>query len=243
MKYYLDILGDIYKSYHQDLVTGSNKLSDYLDNLIIWIISLSTGLIALIFAVSGKIVSLPQDSINNTLVILVMTIFFGVFGRGLSGISNYISFQLESIFNFNLKTIDIRYNPRELKGDESAEMIYAYLQSDFDAVFPFIIENMKSLKDTERENYDEKIRRIYIAFAEDKKQDMDLAIKAINSRMIESYGFKKNHFDKKRRTNNRLKGCIMRICTSLSSILFILCLLSFLGSITYISIKYFQGMK
>lgn len=239
MKQYIEVFSDIYKDYIKDLESGSNTLSENLDKIIVWIIGLSTGSIALIFASTGKIDFIKQDTINVTLLFLLLSIVFGVVGRGISGISSYIGYHLNSQFKFKLCLLDFPYNERKLEGNEVAEIIYEYIKNDFKTDFTFILENKKLLKNEEINKYDEQIRKFYIDFIKLKKQENESAIKSINEIMISSFGLKKNFFEKYKIERNRTKGIIMRFCTNGSLVLYGFSMLSFLIAIIYVSIHYY----
>jgi hypothetical protein len=51
----MEQITNIYNELQKDIKNGSDELSKYLDSIIVWIISLSTGSIALIFAAASKI--------------------------------------------------------------------------------------------------------------------------------------------------------------------------------------------
>ena len=239
MRNYIDILAEIFTIHQKNLESGSNRLSDNIEKFIVWIISLSTGSIALLFLAIDKIDLITQENFILTILFLILSIITGVVGKSLSAISSYIGYQLNSMFALRLKMIDISFKQRKLKGDETAEIIYLYIIEDFNAEFPTILENTKSLKGDELEKYHVQIRKFYLEFSEAKKKDMESALKVINEIMLDSFGFKKNYFDKQKNTSNRTRGIIMRICTKGSSFFYLFSMLNFLVAIVYISIKYY----
>jgi hypothetical protein len=243
MKSYLEIMSDIYKSFHNDISSGSQQLSEFLDKINVWTISLSTGSIALLIGSTEKIDFISQSTINITLLFLVLTILLGFIGRGLSAISSYLGHQMNSMFKFSLKMNEIPYSYHKLCGDESPEEIYNLLLSIFDANIPKILDDMESLSKDELERYEKKTRQYFIDFSKAKKVEMDNSLNRINEIMIDSFGLKKNHFKKVKKDKIRLKGILMSISTKVSIISYALSMLTFLTAIIFISLKYYCELK
>ena len=235
MRNYIDILSNIFLTRQKELEEGSNKLSEIIDNFIVWIISLSTGSIALIFASFGRLEFLTKENLKYTIILLTVSIMSAVLGRTFSSISSYIGYQLNSLFAFGLRSFEIPFHKRELIGNETADLIYLYLKADFEIDFPIIQDSLTKLEGEEIEKYNKKVRQFYLDFSESKSKEMKYALELINNEMITSFGLKKDHFEKHKPKSNRLKGIVMRLSTSLqfgfywiSMVAFIIAIIQFL---------------
>lgn len=237
MTNYLQILSNIFLSRQKELEDGSDRLSENIDKFIVWIISLSTGSIALIFASFGRLDFLSMENLRLTIIFLTVSIISAVFGRTFSSISSYIGYQLNSLFAFGLKSFEIPYQKRELIGNESADLIYSYLKSDFEIDFPIIIESLTKLEGDETEKYNKQVRKFYLEYSMSKSNEMEHALEVINQEMINSFGLKKNHFEKSRYKSNRIKGTLMRLSNVLHLIFYWISMFAFIIAIIQFIIK------
>ncbi len=231
MRSYIATLSNIFLNRQKELEEGSERLSENIDKFIIWIISLSTGSIALMFASFGRVDFFTLENLKLTIILLIVSIISAVLGRTFSSISSYIGYQLNSLFAFGLKSFEIPYQKRELVGDETADSIYMYLKSDFEIDFSSILESLAKLQGDEIEKYNQKVRQFYLDFSESKGKEMNQALDLINNEMIDSYGLRKDYFEKHKIKSNRFKGTVMRLSTKLQFVFYWISMLAFTASI------------
>ncbi len=237
MRSYIDILSDIFLTRQKELEDGSDRLSENIDKFIIWIISLSTGSIALIFASFGRLEFLTIENLRLTIILLMVSIISAVLGRTFSSISSYIGYQLNSLFAFGLRTFEIPYQKRELVGNETADLIYLYFKSDFEIDFPIILESLAKLEGDEIEKYNKQVRQFYLDYLKSRSNEINHALGLINKEMIDSFGLKKDHFEKHKPKSNRFKGIVMRFSNVLQFIFYWISMLAFIIAIIQFLIK------
>ncbi|GEM_PF-2643353 len=237
MNIYFEKLNKIILGQYKDEKEESDRVSDNNDKLIVWIVGISTGSIALILSAKNNIDLLPQESLRSIIFFFVVTIILGVVGRALSAISSLIGFKLNSIFFYNLKTSEIPHAVRNLTGEENAETIYFYLISDFQADPQLIQDYMKNLNVKDRKQYDMIMRDFYSGFAKSREEAFDLANNTMRNIIIDSFGYRKNHFDKQPKISNRIPGWIMRRCTTIHLYFYGVSVISFTIAATLLSIK------
>ena len=236
---YLKILRDIFITRQNELEISGDKLSENHDKFIVWIISLSTGAIALLFSTVDKIGFLTTELITFPVGFFIASILTGVLGRTLSSISSHIGYRLNSLFAFSLRSMEIPFKNRVLRGDETAEQIYIYLKMDFNADFPEIIEKSKKQSGDELEKYNKETIEFYRQYAHASKTDLDNAMVKINMALLNSYGYSKDYFEKRKnkKDSNRTKGIVMRFCNVTHLILYMLSMSSFVLAIILISMR------
>ena len=237
MRNYIDILSNIFLTRQKELEDGSDRLSENIDKFIIWIISLSTGSIALIFASFGRLEFMTIENLRLPIILLMISIISAVLGRTFSSISSYIGYQLNSLFAFGLRTFEIPYQKRELVGNEAADLIYLYFKSDFEIDFPIILESLAKLEGDEIEKYNKQVRQFYLDYLKSRSNEMDHALGLINMEMIDSFGLKKYHFVKHKAKSNRFKGIVMRFSNVLQFIFYWISMFAFIVAIIQFLIK------
>lgn len=239
MNDYLKILKEIFITRQNELEISGDKLSENHDKFIVWIISLSTGSIALLFSSVNKVSFLTTDLITFPIGLFIASILAGVTGRTLSSVSNHISYRLNSSFAFSLRSLDIPFKKRELSDNETAEQIYLYLKSDFKADFPDILAKYEKLGGDELDTYNKEMREFYKEYATACKMEIKEASDRINQALLYSYGYKEDYFErrKSRNNSNRAKGMLMRACTTIHLILYILSMSTFVAAIILISVR------
>ena len=234
----MEQLTNIYKEFYGEIIAGSDKLSDYLDSIIVWVITLSTGSIALIFASTGKTEFITKESMNSTLIFLLLTIFLGVWGRGLSAVASYFNYHLVSSFTFGLKLLDILPKERQIEGNESCNEVFEYLKIDYPTHYESIIEVKNLILGSDPEKYDLLAQEFYNSFIQAKKDEYKNAMQHINKLMIDSLGLKENYFENRKSEKNRLKSCIATTCNNVSLLMYIVSLCCYILAIVDITCKY-----
>ena len=236
---YQKILKDIFIKRQNELEISGDKLSENHDKFIVWIISLSTGAIALLFSTIDKIEFLTTELIAFPVGLFIASILTGVLGRTLSSISSHIGYRLNSLFAFSLRSLEIPLKNRELNGNETAEQIYLYLNTDFNADFPDILEKSKKLSRDELNIFDKETIEFYKDYAMASKRDLDSAMDKINLALLKSYGYSEDYLKKRtsKKSSNRIKGIVMRVCTATHLIFYLLSMSSFVSAIILISIR------
>ena len=239
-KPYIEVLGEIFNTWHKDLIEQGFKISEFLDKTIIWLIGLSTGAIVLIFSSLEKLTFIPKTTINNTLFFLLSSIILGIFGKVFYAIALYIGYSLSALFAVQLKMLELPHKPRMLEGNESAEVIYQYLQEDFKIEMPSILDHKKIVTEDKWSFVDENARKFYSEYAEWSAASISDALKQINEITISTFGYKSDYFETQKNSSNRLKGIVHRSFTYLSYTLYILSSLLFGLSLLYFIIQFIQ---
>ena len=81
-------------------------------------------------------------------------------------------------------------------GNETADLIYLYFKSDFEIDFPIILESLAKLEGDEIEKYNKQVRQFYLDYLKSRSNEINHALGLINKEMIDSFGLKKDHFEK-----------------------------------------------
>lgn len=237
-KNYIEIFGEVYRDFHKDLKSQQEKISEFFDKIIVWLIGLSTGAIALIFSSIDKLAFINKATINWTLGFLAGSILFGIVGRVFNAIATYLNYKFSAMFDFEVKLLEIPHKPRKLQGDESAEVIYQLMQDDFKVDFPFILEQKKSLPEEQWSQVDENMRNLYDDYSKWSLSEIHFALKEFNKIMISTFGLKENYFDKRRIKSNRLTGVVYRSLNLWSYVLYGLSCVAFGSAVFKITIDY-----
>jgi hypothetical protein len=239
-KTYIEIFGEVYSDFHKDLKNQQEKISDFFDKIIVWLIGLSTGAIALIFSSLDKLKFIDKVTLNWTLGFLAGSILFGIVGRVFNAIATYLGYKFSAIFDLEVKLLEIPHKPRKLHGNESAEVIYQLMQEDFKADFPFILEQKKRLPEEQWHQVDENMRNLYDDYSEWSLSEIHFAIKEFNKIMISSFGLNENYFDKRRNKSNRVTGIIFRSLNLWSYIYYTLSCIAFGSAVFKITVDYIR---
>jgi hypothetical protein len=205
-KPYIEIFAEVYKDFHKDLKSQQDKISEYFDKIMVWLIGLSTGAIALILSSLEKLTFINKSTINWTLGLLVASILLGIVGRVFYAIATYLGNKFSALFDFEIKLLEIPHKPRKLQGDESAEVVYELMKEDFKVDLPFILEQKKVTPKDNWPQVDENARRLYNEHSEWSIAEIQYALKELNKLMISVFGLKNDYFDKTRGSDNRFKG-------------------------------------
>lgn len=240
-KPYIEIFAEVYKDFHKDLKSQQDKISEFFDKIIVWLIGLSTGAIALIFSSLDKLTFVCKSTINWTLGFLVASILFGIVGRIFYAVATYLGYKFSSLFDFEIKLLEIPHKPRKLQDDESAEVIYQLMQEDFKVDLPFILERKKLEPKDNWHQVDEDARRSYKKYAEWSLSEIQYVLKELNKIMVSVFGLKSNYFDKERKKSNRFKGVVFRCLTLLSYVLYSLSCISFASAVFKITSDYIKA--
>ncbi|MBL7759084.1 MAG: hypothetical protein JNK08_00140 [Sediminibacterium sp.] len=242
-KSHVELLAEIFKEFHKDLKEQGTKLSEFFDKIIVWLIGLSTGAIALIFSSLEKLNFVTKQTINWTLIFLVISILCGILGRVLYAVASYIAYSFSALFDLQLKMLEFPHNPRKISETETSEMIYQYMLEDFKIDMPSILEHKNIVSQENWKFVDENARLFYQEYSEWSQKSIQFAIKDINRITTETFGHPDDFFEKRKEGNNRLKGRILRSFTFLSFMFYITAALSFGLAIANLTFRYIQATK
>lgn len=224
----------------KDVRQDGHKISELFDKIIVWVISLSTGAIVLIFSNLDKLKFVDSKTINGTLLFLVISVICGIVGRILFAIASYLSNMLISQFDFILRIRETEPKSRALVGDETSELIYAYLIEDFELEEQNIL-GRKKINPVEKHNQiDADARDFYKKMSTYFDEEFKKRLIEIHEITEFSLGFKSGYFRNKKFKNNRVRGITMRSSSFLSNVMYLISISSLGGSILYFFIKYIK---
>lgn len=235
-KPYLEILAEYHLANNRNLIERGKIVSDLFDKIIVWIVSLSTGSIALLLSNFDKISFANKKEINQTLIFLVLVIVIGIVGRVLYALASYLSFRLISDLDFRLQMQLFPHKIKEIDGSETAETIYEWFSVDFKIDVPLIIEFKKSLPKDKGDIADESAREYYKNYTAWSKNNLIDSSEIIAEQIEKAFGYKEGYLSNQtgRTQSNRLKGVVMRFSTGLSYFFYIVCVFLFACAIVYL---------
>lgn len=233
-------LADFYLSIDEKMRPEANRLSDYIDKVLVWVVSLSTASIALIISSMNNLnIIINNNKVNNTLLILLVSIIFGVIARVIDGITSYMSMKHHASFLASLYHAKIPFNPSKLTGEESIDDVIRYIKEDFDKDISDILIKICSNEPSEYKK-DELARLFYDAYVIDSQKAYKNALEKINNEVNNSLGVNNKKYDKNINYNNYKLAKSKRRLQRCYFVFAIISLMSFTSSILYIAIAFIQ---
>jgi len=242
-KSYLEIYLDIYRKFYNEVREDDKIILELFDKVIVWLISLSTGFIVLIFSLKDKIDVTNTTVIRYTLIALVCSVLCGLIGRVFSVISKYLSRSLASILSFQMGLISFPHKPRSLEGTETAELIYEIMIDDFKVEVPIILEQKKKANPQDYLKADKHARDIYEEYCAWSEKEWRNTIADTDEMLEKAFGYREGHFKRLRnkKRNNRVEGILMRLTSRMSDFLYVISTLAFCFATCYFVINIING--
>ncbi len=224
------ILTDAYKEILKDIKDHGFKLAEYFHSLFVWLVTLSTGAIALIISATDKL----KHSFDITFCFLIATIIFGIIARILYTIATLMGYTFFAPLELKLKGIQLNNNPKRLEGDETSVDIFYLLLEGFEINMPSLLENKKIGSEDMWDAIDENARNLYTKFYLHSQESLEKAQIDITKLITSTYGAKKKFM------SNRTKNLVHRYLTFLSYTIYFLSTLMFTYSVFSFATQYFK---
>ena len=145
---------------------------------------------------------------------------------------------MSSLFSMQLRMLKVPHDPRMLDDDDTAEDVYGFFLEDFKIDNSSLLEYKKIMPENKWHEAHKYARDLYNNYAELSRLSILDSMKVINKITTDSFGYKADHFEKKKVTSTRKKGIILRLLTNFSYFLYILSALSFGIAVLYFFVKY-----
>ncbi|ANE50770.1 hypothetical protein [Flavisolibacter tropicus] len=231
MKNYVAEFSKDFREYYKGVRESGKRLEEMIDNILVWLLSLSTGAIVLIISSIDKIKFTEKKNISVIVIILTASVVLGIIGRIAYAISIYLNNALSENMDSSLMANLVHYYPYTLRGNETSEEIYQLAKDSFDLDLTIIIDAGKSLTGHDKVAYDKRTRDFYEHLKESVKVDQQQALSQVIGKMNEALGVDLNsqapskEFAKRRRWWADKLQNIAYILFSTSAFLFILALI------------------
>lgn len=234
IKNYIREFSKDYREYHKEVRATGKWLNELIDKILVWILSLSTGSIVLLFSSIDKVKFASKESIDAIVILLTISIFAGVIGRVIYAVSIYINNELSESLESSLRALALPYHPYILRGDETAEEVYELIKVSFDLDLTLVIEGIKDMDSDKKKIHDQNVRQFYDQLKEGIKDDQQEALNIVNANMNAALGIRFKDKNKTSETidrGNSTKRIITDYLENGSYILFAVCIVSFLTAL------------
>jgi len=243
----LDKTVDLFFLFADKAKTDELKRIEKFDQLLIWILGLSTGALFLILSNVDRLSSWTtkfQFEMRFISLLLICAVVSGILSRILLFYFSHKQFELYLEVESEMRDLTTPQLNRVLKGTESSELIYAYLLNDLKLDMPYILNLKKFENKSEWDKIDEHARDIYKAYQKHMKAEQSVMHSEIYRRvsvLVAGSGLLNDYEDakarKKRRKKTLLQWKLIKPFEQLATVFFATSFISFGVALLTIGLK------